>query len=292
MEDFMPMKLGKTKYFVKDMRFDVSTHSVEEDYPLHWHEFYELEYIIRGHAVQTVNGVDYEAGPGFAVLVSPSDLHAYKQVTRDDRLQVFNVKFSPVLLPEALQNALNGAAGPICGLCPEMESILNKMHWEYRAEGFCSEQYIISAITQVCILLFRCSESTARALRRTAKQSERQLLIGKTVTYIREHFLEPISVETVARVVHLTPNYFSEFFKKHMGIGFAAYVKQLRLEFAASLLLTSDLTVKQVADQSGFNSQAHFFNSFKTAFGVSPEQFRKNAAEKAEKAENTDKAGQ
>ena len=282
MEEYMPMKLGKKKYFDKDMRYDVSSHFVKRDYPLHWHEFYELEYVVRGHAMQTVNGVDYEVGPGFAVLVSPSDLHSYSQVSEDDFLQVYNIKFSPFLLPEAIQNALKEAGGAICGLCPELESLLSKMHWEYFADRFASEQYIISSITQVCILLIRCSENTTRTVRRTPKQSERQALIGRIVLYIREHFLEPISVEQVAGVIHLSPNYFSDFFKKHMGIGFSAYVKQLRLEFAASLLLTSDLTVKQIADQSGFNSQAYFFNSFKSAFGMPPEQFRKQGGLKSE----------
>ncbi len=277
MEQYMPMKLGKQKYFKKDLRYEITNHSLKEDYPLHWHEFYELEYVIRGHAVQTCNGVDYEVGPGFAVLTSPSDLHSYSSVNPDDFLQVYNVKFSPVLLPEVMQNVLSNVGGAICGLCPELETILTKMHWEYYADNFASEQYIIASITQICILLCRSSDSTTKVLRQTPKQSERQMLIGRIVMYIREHFLEPISVESVSSVVHLSPNYFSEFFKKHMGIGFAAYVKQLRLEFAASLLLTSDLTVKQIADQSGFNSQAHFFNSFKSAFSVSPEQFRKNS---------------
>ena len=103
------------------------------------------------------------------------------------------------------------------------------------------------------------------------------------ILYIREHFLEPINVDTVAGVVHLTPNYFSEFFKKHMGIGFTAYVKKLRLEFAANLLLTTDLTVQQTAQKSGFNSAAHFFNSFKAEYGVPPEQFRKKYNQQSQK---------
>lgn len=267
MNKHAPFKLGKERYFTKDPNFTVVEHLLRKDYPLHWHEFYEIEYIASGHATETINGTEYEVRPGFAVLLSPADLHSYKNVKEEDFLTIYNVKFSPYLLPPELQKALNGISAPLGGTCAEIEPLFRKLLAEYNGHAFAREQFILSTITQICILLLRCCEE----VRHSAKDPEREM-----VSYIREHFLESISVETVANIVHLSPNYFSEFFKRHMGIGFSAYVKKLRLEFAANLLLTSDLTVQQAAEKSGFNSAAHFFNSFKSEYQMTPEQFRKN----------------
>lgn len=266
MNKHVPFKLGKERYFTKDPNFTVVEHLLRKDYPLHWHEFYEIEYIVSGNATEIINGTEYKVGPGFAVLLTPADLHSYKNVNAEKYLTIHNVKFSPYLLPPELQKALNSISAPLCGTCTAIGPVFSKLLQEYNGQDFAREPFILASITQICILLFRCCQE----VHYSPKDPEREMIL-----YIREHFLEPINVDTVASVVHLTPNYFSEFFKKHMGIGFTAYVKKLRLEFAANLLLTTDLTVQQTAQKSGFNSAAHFFNSFKAEYGVPPEQFRK-----------------
>lgn len=261
----VPSKLGKERYFTKDTNFTAAEHYVKENFRLHWHEFYEIEYIVSGHAVQTINGIEYEVGPGFSVLVTPADMHSYKNVSKEDFLTIHNAKFSPFILPPELQTMLNNITSPLCGHCPEVGPLLDKILIEYNGNDLARNHYIISCITQICILLFRCCEEVPNYV----SSPDREMIL-----YIREHFLEPISVETVAQIVHLSPNYFSEYFKTHMGTGFSAYVKNLRLEFAANLLLTSNLSVKEVAAKSGFNSLTHFFISFKSIYGTTPEEFR------------------
>lgn len=268
----VPFKLDKERYFKKDPGFMSAVHYLEQDYPLHWHEFYEIEYVVSGHATETINGTDYEVKPGFAVLITPADLHSYQNVRKEDFLTVYNVKFSPYLLPPELQKMLSGISAPLCGINSEIKPIFDRLLLEYNNRSFAREQYIISTINQICILLLRCCEEVTDS----ANDPEH-----KMVMYIREHYLEPISAKSVAECFHLTPNYFSEIFKKHTGIGFSAYVKNLRLKFAAKLLLTSDMTVNEIAVKSGFNSTTYFFNSFKAAYGMSPEQFRNHVRKEA-----------
>lgn len=261
----LPNKLGKERYFTKDRDFTAAEHNMKNSFRLHWHEFYEIEYIVSGNAVQTINGIDYEVGPGFAVLVTPADMHSYKNVTKENSLTIHNVKFSPFILPLDLQTRLNGIGAPLCGFCPEIGPLTDTILTEYNGTSLAREQFIISCITQTFIYLLRHGEE----VRDFENTPDREMIL-----YIREHFLEPISIETVAQIVHLSPNYFSEYFKTHMGTGFASYVKKMRLEFAANLLSTSDQTVKQVAAQSGYHSLTHFFNNFKSEYGMTPEEFR------------------
>ena len=51
---------------------------------------------------------------------------------------------------------------------------------------------------------------------------------------------------------------------------------RLRVEYAANLLRISDISVKEIAYESGFNSASYFSNTFKDFYGTSPEQFRRN----------------
>ena len=92
---------------------------------------------------------------------------------------------------------------------------------------------------------------------------------------MRTHFRSNISAEAVAKTVHLSPNYFSEYFKKQTGEKFSLFVLRLRIDFAANLLKISDLSVKEVAFESGFNSAAYFSNTFKDFYGMSPDRYRK-----------------
>ena len=270
----IPFKLDNDRYFVKDSGFMAALHYLNEDYPLHWHEFYEIEYIVTGHATENINGTDHDAAPGYAVLITPDDLHSYHHIQKDDVVTVYNVKFSPYLLPPELQKMLSGLSAPLYGNCPEIKPLFERLLIEYNGHSFARNQYIISTITQICIHLFRFRQKQDGTANDQAH---------KMVMYIREHYSESISAQTVAEEFHLTPNYFSEVFKKYVGIGFSAYVKNLRLKFAAKLLLTSDLTVREIAEKSGFNSTAHFFNSFKAEYKIPPEQFRKKYKQQSEK---------
>lgn len=274
MDSTKPIKLTRARYFDKDMFYDISTHIVTEDFPLHWHDFYELEFVCSGRAVQIINGNVYESTPGTAVLLSPADFHSYRLAPSDEPLLMFNVKFSDLILPEQIRTELCALHQPLVCSIEKMKPILDGILDEYQRNEHGRDQYIRAGIAQLCILLLRSGRDNG-ALGEMA-DSGAHTPVQQAVLYIRNHYRGPITVEEVAKVVHLTPNYFSEYFKKQTGIKFSSYVQKMRLEFAASLLQMSDLSVKQVADASGFNSAAYFSNAFKDCFGISPEQFRKS----------------
>lgn len=274
MDSTKPMKLTRARYFDKDMFYDISTHIVVEDFPLHWHDFYELEFVYSGQAVQVINGTAYETNPGMSVLLTPADFHSYRLIPGKKPLEIFNVKFSDLILPEQIRAELCTLKGTLICSNEKIRPILDNILEEYQRNDHGRDQFIRAGITQLCILLLRSGRDSG--ILTGSMDIGTSASIQQAVLYIRNHYRGPITVEEVAKVVHLTPNYFSEYFKKQTGIKFSSYVQKMRLEFAASLLQMSDLSVKQVADASGFNSAAYFSNAFKENFGISPEQFRKN----------------
>ena len=74
----------------------------------------------------------------------------------------------------------------------------------------------------------------------------------------------------------LTPTYFSRKFKEVVGTGFRDYVNFIRLGGAASLLRTTQLSIQEISRRCGFNSANYFGDAFRSAYGISPREFRKS----------------
>ena len=100
-------------------------------------------------------------------------------------------------------------------------------------------------------------------------------VMPRALSYVRSHFVERISLDEVARVVHLSPSYFSRLFKAETGRTFSEYLQALRIEQAKSFLRRKDCSMTDIAEQTGFFDQSHFIKSFKQATGVTPGLYRR-----------------
>ena len=65
-----------------------------------------------------------------------------------------------------------------------------------------------------------------------------------------------------------------KFFKQHMGTGFIEYLNDYRLTMAERLLKSSDSSVLEIAEQSGFDNLSYFNRIFKRKYGMSPGKWR------------------
>jgi DNA-binding LacI/PurR family transcriptional regulator len=111
-------------------------------------------------------------------------------------------------------------------------------------------------------------ESSAR----TTATTERWAFV---VRHMQENFRRDISAREVASMVGLEQHYFSHQFSHVLGRRFIDYLHELRLQYAAQLLATTDHTVQHIAHDAGFGSENHFYALFKRAYHVSPHAYRK-----------------
>lgn len=99
-------------------------------------------------------------------------------------------------------------------------------------------------------------------------------LFHRMRNWLARSFQEEVTRQLVASVFNVTPGYVSQLFRKYCGCGFQDYLTQCRMEHARLLLERSELTVYQVADQSGFRNYVHFVRRFRELNGRSPGQYR------------------
>jgi AraC-like DNA-binding protein/mannose-6-phosphate isomerase-like protein (cupin superfamily) len=114
----------------------------------------------------------------------------------------------------------------------------------------------------------------------SANDSERVEHIERMLRFIAEHALETISAEDVGRAVGLHPNYAMSIFKRAVGHTINQAIVRHRLDTAQSLLISTDLSITDVAFESGFGSVSRFYEAFSERFVEKPKAFRRRMRSK------------
>ena len=99
-------------------------------------------------------------------------------------------------------------------------------------------------------------------------------MFREAVSYIDNHYMERLQLNSMAKLAAMSPTYFSYMFKVLKGLTFVQYVNGLRIKRALNLLRLTDKSVYEIAFESGFNNISHFNRIFKRETGMSPNKYR------------------
>lgn len=105
-------------------------------------------------------------------------------------------------------------------------------------------------------------------------QSKENDRINTIFNFVKEHYQQPISLEEMADLVHMTVPSFCRYFKKVTNKTFVQFVNEYRLVHASNLLSENRLSITEVCFESGFNNFSHFNKSFRAFTGMSPSRYR------------------
>jgi two-component system response regulator YesN len=106
------------------------------------------------------------------------------------------------------------------------------------------------------------------------REGAQSLRIEKALTFLNEHFGEPLTLSQTAKRTGFSVPLFCRVFKKRTGQTFSVYLNRLRVEEAKRLLRGSGLALGQVGRTCGFRSAHHFIRNFKKVVGKTPGDFR------------------
>ena len=95
------------------------------------------------------------------------------------------------------------------------------------------------------------------------------------LAYIQEHFADPITIEELARLSHLSKSYFMSCFKQTFGLGAVEYLTQLRIKAACEALRSTTRSVSEIAYDNGFRNLSNFNRQFRNKVGCTPQMYRK-----------------
>ena len=101
-------------------------------------------------------------------------------------------------------------------------------------------------------------------------------VIDNGVSEIREHYMEDISLTSLAGKYNLSMGRLSEMIKEHLGVNFSDYIASLRIQRAKELLRDESLSIQEIAEIVGYNDYFYFTKVFKKVEGISPSKYRKS----------------
>ena len=126
-------------------------------------------------------------------------------------------------------------------------------------------RYLAYAIKILLITVLRLREQAV-----TGEQ-----ILDRTIEYLKDHYVERITLEKLAELEHISTSYLSRKFKQRTGVTVVTYINRLRVEKAQQLLMASALNINEIAYQTGFESSKYFYRVFKSITGESPANLRR-----------------
>ena len=245
--------------------------------PVHWHDELEIIYVKSGFLTVNISGENYIGKPGDAFVVSPGNLHfmGSQTGTVDYFTFLFPLKYiafrSDDMLDDKLIEPLN--SGHLM-ISPEIKDTVKEQCEQlarvYAAEIDKSESKITSQIRKKIILLQFIHELWKKGFIVENDTTGRNTVEKEMVSYIQQNYMGKILLREFGEQFHLSEKYISRYFKEHFHITLSQYVTYLRLEHAKQMLQETDISVTEVAMQSGYQNISYFIRSFKKTYGVSP----------------------
>lgn len=259
------MRLSGGKYFYERV-------TVNQGSRPHYHNCYELEIIISGEAMQNIDGADYPLKKGSVTFISPNQTHSI--TIAHNPLEIISIKITPAAISDELKAAIDTVDFPVLGFLnnKELELFLNMYN------TFTNEKIVTSKLGSEAVVhqlnSFLCLAVDSFGKSPFPKQGGAENVMLKTVGYIKDNILNPITLQSVASEFGYTPNYFSLKFKEFTGKGFSRFVQDERLLLAYREILTTDDPICEISARCSFGSFPYFSRVFKAKYGKSPNAFR------------------
>ena len=246
----------------------------------HQHRQIELIAMTEGAAQFHIDTHCCTAQKGDVLVIPPYAIH--RAETAENTLTAYNcICFDPELLYDnALRSGLVShtlsTQHLISGKLPStpflQEAIANTCNaYEHEEPGW--ELEAVGNLSLLFSVLKRngCFAQSCRA-------NPENGFAQKALDYIISNYAQPITSTTAAQSLNMNNSYFCRLFKKTFGCCFADYVLVYRLEKAKVALSTGNLSVTEIAFQTGFNNCSYFGKVFRERFGITPLQYRKHGS--------------
>ncbi|MBE6762124.1 MAG: helix-turn-helix domain-containing protein [Ruminococcaceae bacterium] len=239
-------------------------HHLSKSIDIHWHEFYEIEYITEGEGTAYINEKAYELKPNTLLFLSPVD---FEKIEVKGTISIINLAFSGAIISSKINSILPYG----CAMYNYPREIFDLLLREHKI----NDQWYYKKYTQLvnCILI-----DVVRGFSKNSEIIENSPII-KALHFMDLNFKNQMTLEQISDHVGLTPTYFSSLFHQKMNTTFKEYLTSLRLDYAAKLLIISDFSSTEICYTSGFNDFSSFSRAFKKKFFISPSEYRsKNTA--------------
>ncbi len=256
------------------------------NFPLHYHEEFELNLILNAKGAKRIVGdhID-QIGDLELVLIGPNLSHAwFTHQCKSREIKEVTIQWHKDLLDEKLlhrnhlsliRNMFDLSTKGILFSKEAVQSIYPRIVKLNQKNGFDSVMALINILHDLSISrnMRTLSEASFNSEFRVNFNSRR---IGKAFEYMNKNYDKPIALKDIASLVHMTEVSFSRFIKKRTGITFIDSLNEIRLGHATRILIDTTNSIAEVSYNCGFNNISNFNRLFKKKKGCTPTEFRES----------------
>lgn len=256
--------------------------------PEHRHKYAELHIALEGSALNIINGAAHRVIPGDVFVCLPETIHEQREINNYKfcilkfdyeallaeigelrNMPAFQLLF---ILEPRIRNDAN--AEPTMTLAPEfLPYVRNSV--EILEEEIREQKPTYEAVSKhmfLSLIALICRNSKRRA---KSSVSKKNWCIASALSYMESNYESDINIDMLADTVHYSKRHFSRLFKESCGVSPMVYLDSIRLNKAYNLLMTTSLTVSQIAKQCGFDDSNLLCRHFKQGYGITPNECRK-----------------
>ncbi|WP_161974873.1 AraC family transcriptional regulator [Bacillus timonensis] len=256
----------------------------------HSHQEYEIYFFHNGSCRYLIKNQIYDLEPGDILLMDGKTLH------------------KPIVSPE-----IEYIRSTVHFLPQWIETVLKELNAEYLLDVFRNLQHCLIRTNEnqqskkleelICRLdeLYKMSDKNqfsvveaemkvvliqalfllnkmgnANSYKKPETRDDKTDYVENIISYVQEHYMEKLTIDSIAKVLNLSKSYLSHLFKEVTGFTVMEYLMATRLSQAKYMLaLEPDKPLKDVSYDCGFESASHFSRYFKSKVGMTPKDYRK-----------------
>ena len=251
------------KYFPFIMKSQTLTNSKVSN---NWHKNPEFLYCFSGHGYVSCGREQLDFRPGVTAIINPNVLHTVWTSS--------SVSYWWLIVDCSFfeNNGLNIDAYPFCSRVED--DTLSELYVKICRLYFGDRTPLNIAETRAAVINFitdMCKHHTLSESAESQKPvSKTNETVKEVIEYINTHFSEKISLDSIAKQIHLSKYHFARIFHDCTGSTVTDQINIRRCEEAKNLIATSETSISEIATICGFENASYFSKVFKKHFGIKP----------------------
>ena len=251
----------------------------------HWHNYCEISYVESGSGSYFVNGRQYEMQKGDLIVFNNVEPHGW--IVESEYMVMTVLIFGTELVSNLHYDYLKPFVERGSNFKNKIDreelfttnivEMLKEIYSENTEQIQGHRLLILADVLRILTLLIRFYQKDlepGKAAESLTDKKYNMKRLEEAFQYINSHYTEKITLKEVAESVFMSENYFSFYFKKITDTSFMDYVTSLRLMRVNELMKTTDMSMYEIAMESGFHNMANFYRIYKKHVGALPARRR------------------
>ncbi len=252
----------------------------------HWHTYCEITLVRKGSGRYFASGKEYRMETGDLIIFNSAEPHGWIGFQEDMHLLV--IVFQPEFVADKTDffdcdylkpfvergGNFKNRIGHEDDRADEIREIMQEIEDENKKKERGYRLMVKADVLKILTLLIRHYQDEEKPDELLREKNVAMMRLNDAFQYIDERYKEKLSLEEVAASCHMSPNYFSTYFRKAANMNFSEYIARLRIREARRLLRTTCLSVAEVAMECGFQNLSNFYRTYHKFYDRSPKDER------------------